>query len=83
MALKSLEVLLRLKMRHVSTNELWVPDQAAKRVIQINKVPWTENLADGMTKALGERDISKHIELIQCTIRGGRHELMPEVDNVA
>ena len=51
--------------------------QVAKRVIHTNKVPGTEFLADGMTKALGKRDISKHIELIQGNIRGWRHEMMP------
>ena len=69
-----------VKMRHVSTNELCVQDQVDRRVIQINKVPGTENLADGLTKALGKREIGRHIELIQGSIRGGGHAIMPEID---
>ena len=68
------------KVRHISTNELWVQDKVANKEIKVTKVPGEENLADGLTKPMAKKGIEKHIELVKTEIRKGRHECMLEVE---
>ena len=44
----------RSKMRHIDLKQQWVrdPDLRDKKVVKLEKIPGTENPADGLTKIL-------------------------------
>ena len=60
------------KLRHVETDILWLQEQSARRVLPLNKVLGTENVADLMTKNLPAASINKYIEQMCLEFVSGR-----------
>ena len=69
------------KVRHIEVNQLWVQDKVAKGIVKIQKIATTENLADHLTKYLGQEGICEHMYGTGQWIEEGRHHLMPNVAN--
>ena len=67
------------RIRHIDVDQLWVQDLVARREISIHKVKGTENLADTLTKHVGNSELSYHIEHTHMRIATGRHALMPSM----
>ena len=50
------------KLRHMSTNQLWVQEKVRKGAVEIVKVPTWENIADTLTKYVNKEAIGKHMK---------------------
>ena len=61
-------------------NQLWLQDRVAVGEIEIMKVKGEVNLADALTKHVEADKLGKHNQWVGLEIRGGRHEIMPEVN---
>jgi hypothetical protein len=67
------------KLRHVEVNQLWVQEKVKNKVIELTKVKGVDNLADALTKYVGNEDLGKHMRGTHVKVEWGRHEIMPEV----
>ena len=72
------------KVRHIDTDHLWLQQAQARRILPLQKVLGTSNVADLMAKHLGETDICKYIQMLDMEFTSGRsaaaaqlHELRP------
>ena len=64
------------RMRHIDVREAWVQQMRNKKIAQIEKVPGTENRADGFTKLLSKILMVEWINRlgVQFTFGRGGHE---------
>ena len=60
------------KVRHLDTDHLWLQQQQARRLLPIQKVDGTTNIADLMTKHLNEANVGKYMTMLGCEFRDGR-----------
>ena len=67
------------KVRHIEVNQLWVQEKVRDGTLEICKVKGVDNLADALTKYVDRNEISKHLDGTNCSIVGGRHDIMPEI----
>ena len=67
------------KVRHIEVSQLWVQNKVAQGVLKIQKIATSENLADHLTKYLGQEGVASHMYNTSQWIEGGRHSLMPSV----
>ena len=49
------------KLRHLDTNDIWIPEKAAKSDLNFKKVAGVDNGADLFTKTLSWNEIQSHI----------------------
>ena len=69
------------KLRHMDTSQLWVQEKVRSGEVEVIKIATWENLADTLTKYVSKDAIGKHMKGSASWFEGGRHELMPEVDD--
>ena len=69
------------KLRHMSTNQLWVQEKVRSGEVEIHKVTTRENIADTLTKYVNRDSIGKHMRGTASRLEEGRHEMMPEYDD--
>lgn len=70
------------KIRHIEVSQLWLQEHVNKGVIRVQKVKGGDNLADAMTKHLGNEGIIRHIEGVSALRDNTRHEMSHRVSNV-
>ena len=51
-------------VRHIDTQYLWLQDEVKKGVVELKKVPGTDNPADAFTKRLPSTSFDKHLAAI-------------------
>ena len=67
------------KVRHVEVSQLWVQDKVMKGEIEVRKVDGKTNVADALTKHVGNEDVRVHMFRTSQYVKSGRHALAPEV----
>mgnify|MGYP002806399548 CR=1 FL=1 len=68
------------KIRHLDTRLLWIQEAVRTRVLEVVKVPGTENPADLMTKPLPRSEIDGHLGRLGLSRATGRAETAPRAD---
>ena len=63
--------------RHVEAHQLWIQDKVQNKEICVEKVGGKNNLADGLTKFVGGKDLATHVNGIGIENRTGRHSEAP------
>ena len=54
------------KVRHIEVQDLWLQEKVQSKVVTVEKVAGTENMADLMTKPLSAEEINVHISNMGC-----------------
>ena len=67
------------RVRDIEVNQLWVQDRAISGSLVINKVGTDENVADGLTKYVGEQLLDMHVARMSFARCLGRHTLAPVI----
>ena len=67
------------KIRHIEVHQIWVQDKAASGEIEVRKVDGKSNLADMLTKHVGNEGIRIHMFHTRHLYAAGRHDIMPHV----
>ena len=67
------------KIRHIEVHQLWVQDKVASGEIEVRKVDGKTNLADMLTKHVGNEDIRVHMFHTRQLYIEGRHDIMPHM----
>eukprot|EP00973_Karenia_brevis_P074377 10333448-Karenia_brevis.AAC.1 len=57
-------------MRHLEIRDLWLQKEAHDGKLVAEKIPGEEDLADLMTKVLGEKEISNRLKSMSIERRG-------------
>ena len=60
------------KVRHLATGTLWLQEQELRKILEIKKVPGSDNVADIFTKNLGQAIMEKHLTSMNLHYRQGR-----------
>ena len=60
------------KVRHLATGTLWLQENELRKILEIGKVPGSENIADIFTKNLGQAIVEKHLKAMNLQYRQGR-----------
>ena len=68
------------RVRHVEVHQLWVQEKVSKGEIVIHKVKGEDNIADILTKFVDREKIDKAIKSAGLERRGGRHDIMPQLE---
>ena len=69
------------KVRHIEVFQLWLQQRVANGDLDVQKVDGASNLAEALTKHLGNNALVGHMESVRFEIRDGRHVLMPVCDS--
>ena len=69
------------KLRHIETNQLWLQDKVHRGEFGIDKVDGKYNIADALTKPVGNEDLGIHISGVGIRLSLDRHQLAPKVGN--
>ena len=69
------------KLRHIETNQLWMQDKVNRGEFGIDKVDGKKNLADALTKPVGNEDLATHIVGTGIRLSTDRHQLAPKMGN--
>ena len=59
------------KLRHIDLDVLWLQEQQARRLLPLDKVLGTDNIADLMTKNLPAATIDKYISMMGLKFEAG------------
>ena len=70
------------KLRHVSTQFLWVQEKVQRNEFDIAKVPGQDNPADILTKNVAAELIHKHTETLGVWIGNGRAQTAPQLSSI-
>ena len=70
------------KLRHVSTQFLWVQEKVRRNEFDIAKVPGQDNPADILTKNVAAELIHKHTETLGVWIGNGRAQTAPQLSSI-
>lgn len=69
------------KVRHIEVNQLWLQQKIAEGTVTVKKIAGNSNLADAMTKYVGNEILSRHIAGTGHYCCEGRHPLAPVIDD--
>ena len=67
------------KVRHVEVAQLWVQEKVRNGDLVLEKVDGKFNLSDCLTKYVNREDIEWQMSQTGQAVRGGRHDLCPEI----
>ena len=68
------------KVRHLETYQLWLQDKVHRGEFEI-KADGKYNIADALTKPVGNEDLGIHISGVGIRLSLDRHQLAPKVGN--
>ena len=67
------------KLRHVSTQFLWIQEKTREEVFDVAKIPGEENPADVLTKYVSADIMRKHLDSMNVELRVDRAETAPNL----
>ena len=70
------------KVRHLDTEHLWLQQEQVCRLLPLSKLDGTLNAADLMTKYLFEKEMCKHMEMLQLELCHGRTKIAADLHHV-
>jgi hypothetical protein len=65
------------RVRHIEVSTLWVQEKVAQGIVDMVKIPGSENLADILTKHVDRNTLDKHLLKMNIHREEGRHKIMP------
>ena len=68
------------RIGHIEVNQLWLQDKVNRGDIVVEKTRGRSNFADTLTKHVLGESLRVHVHGARLTLRLGRHELVPVVD---
>ena len=60
------------KIRHISTQYLWLQERVSNKHLELHKVLGTNNPADILTKPINAETLHKHLQFANLTTTDGR-----------
>ena len=70
------------KLRHIELDILWLQEQEARKLLPLNKVLGTDNIADLMTKNLTAAVIDRYVGMMGMRFAEGRSKIAQELHSV-